>query len=158
MQNVSWLDEKNVEMNSWTVIWKDPSVWCCEYCNYHVQKNYCDFVYGVIWPQTCHALVMYCTALFARVVTRCGMVTVAVYSVKVCAHPCSYDMNTKWQCPPQWPQLWARGRYHVPQNVFLVFDFCYSAQCWHCKRCTSYGNSVCPSVCHTPVLCQNDCT
>jgi len=36
----------------------------------------------------------------------------------------------------------------------------YSApQCSHCKRCTSYGNSVrpsvCLSVCHTPVLCQN---
>jgi len=36
----------------------------------------------------------------------------------------------------------------------------------HCKRCTSYNNSVRPSVdlsvrlsvCHTPVLCQNDCT
>ena len=42
----------------------------------------------------------------------------------------------------------------------------------HCKRCTSYSNSVrlctsynnsvrlsvCPSACHTPVLCQNDCT
>ena len=39
----------------------------------------------------------------------------------------------------------------------------YSApQCSHCKRCTSYGNSVClsvrPSVCHKPVLCQNDGT
>ena len=47
---------------------------------------------------------------------------------------------------------------------FLPF---YSApQCSHCKRCTSYGNSVRlsvrlsvrPSVCHTPVLCQNDGT
>ena len=28
----------------------------------------------------------------------------------------------------------------------------------HCKRCISYGNSVRPSVCHTPVLCQNDGT
>jgi len=32
-------------------------------------------------------------------------------------------------------------------------------QCSHCKRCTSHSNSfclsVCPSVCHTPVLCQN---
>jgi len=39
----------------------------------------------------------------------------------------------------------------------------YSApQCSHSKRCTSYSNSVClsvcPSVCHTPVLCQNDGT
>jgi len=33
--------------------------------------------------------------------------------------------------------------------LFLTF---YSApQCSHCKRCTSYGNSVCPSVC-LPVL------
>ena len=42
-------------------------------------------------------------------------------------------------------------------------DRFYSApQCSHCKRCTSYGNSmclsVCPSVCHTPVLCQIDGT
>ena len=32
----------------------------------------------------------------------------------------------------------------------------------HCKRCISYGNSVrlsvCPSICLTPVLCQNDGT
>jgi len=32
----------------------------------------------------------------------------------------------------------------------------------HCKRCISYGNSVRLSVrlsvCHTPVLCQNDGT
>ena len=35
----------------------------------------------------------------------------------------------------------------------------YSAQQYsHCKRCTSYGNSVCLSVHHTPVLCQNDGT
>jgi len=27
-----------------------------------------------------------------------------------------------------------------------------------CKRCTSCGNSVCLSVYHTPVLCQNDDT
>jgi len=45
----------------------------------------------------------------------------------------------------------------------VTLDSFYSApQCSHCKRCTSYGNSVrlsvCPSVWHTPVLCQNDCT
>ena len=39
----------------------------------------------------------------------------------------------------------------------------YSApQCSHCKRCTSYSNSVCLpvclSVCHMPVLCKNDGT
>ena len=43
------------------------------------------------------------------------------------------------------------------EHVFLQ-----RAQCSHCKRCISYGNSVrlsvCPSVCHTPVLCQNDGT
>ena len=32
----------------------------------------------------------------------------------------------------------------------------YSAPHW--KHCTSYGNSVRLSVCHTPVLCQNDGT
>ena len=44
--------------------------------------------------------------------------------------------------------------------------FYSSPQCSHCKRCTSYGNSVCLfvcpsvrlSVCHTPLLCQNDGT
>ena len=35
----------------------------------------------------------------------------------------------------------------------------YSApQCSHCKLCTSYGNSVRLSVCHTPLLFQNDGT
>ena len=38
------------------------------------------------------------------------------------------------------------------KNLSVVYTFCikrfYSApQCSHCKRCTSYGNSVCPSVC-----------
>ena len=41
--------------------------------------------------------------------------------------------------------------------------FLQRAQCSHCKRCISCGNSVCPSVCpsvrpsvrHTTVLCQN---
>ena len=40
--------------------------------------------------------------------------------------------------------------------------FLQRAQCSHCKRCISYTNSVCPSVCpsvrHTPVLYQNDDT
>jgi len=40
----------------------------------------------------------------------------------------------------------------------LQSSFYSAQQCWHCKRCTSYGNSVRPSVCHTPVLCQNDGT
>jgi len=54
-----------------------------------------------------------------------------------------------------------QGGQHVGHRpTFLVY---YSApQCLHCKRCTSYSNSiclfVCLSVCHTPVLCQNDCT
>ena len=40
--------------------------------------------------------------------------------------------------------------------TFLIFFvFFYSVpQCSHCKHCTSYSNSVCLSVCHTPVLCQ----
>jgi len=39
----------------------------------------------------------------------------------------------------------------------LLVQYFYSApQCSHCKRCTSYSISVRPSVCHTPVLCQND--
>jgi len=49
-------------------------------------------------------------------------------------------------------RLW---RSHSPH-----YRLCYSApQCSHCKRCTSYVRlSVRLSVCHTPVLCQNDCT
>jgi len=48
--------------------------------------------------------------------------------------------------------------------LFLLFFpfFCSTPQCSHCKRGTSYGNYVCLfvclSVCHTPVLCQNDGT
>jgi len=46
------------------------------------------------------------------------------------------------------------------------FQFLQRAQCSHCKRCISYGNSLClsvrpsihPSVRHMPVLCQNDGT
>jgi len=41
---------------------------------------------------------------------------------------------------------------------FTTTSFYSAPQCSHCKRCTSYGNSVRLSVCHTPVLCQNDCT
>ena len=44
----------------------------------------------------------------------------------------------------------------------IMIDFYSSPQCSHCKRCSSYSNSVRlslrPSVCHTPVLCQNDGT
>jgi len=47
----------------------------------------------------------------------------------------------------------------IPQMKSWAHHNFYSAPlCSHCKRCTSYGNSVCPSVCHTPVLCQNDGT
>jgi len=50
---------------------------------------------------------------------------------------------------------------HITDEIFLQ-----RAQCSHCKRCISYGNSVRPSVRpsvrlsvrHTPVLCQNDGT
>jgi len=37
-------------------------------------------------------------------------------------------------------------------------SFLQRAQCLHCKRCISYGNSVRLSVRHTPVSCQNDGT
>jgi len=48
------------------------------------------------------------------------------------------------------PSRWALA--HILVSFYSV------PQCSHCKRCTSYGISVCPSVCHTPVLCQNDGT
>jgi len=41
---------------------------------------------------------------------------------------------------------------------YSVTPFYSAPQCSHCKRCTNYGDSVRPSVRHTPVLCQNDCT
>ena len=67
--------------------------------------------------------------------------------------------------------FWQRTKYTVSHKkntgVFLaviwasIVQFLQRAQL-HCKRCISYGNSVrlsvCPSVCHTPVLCQNDGT
>jgi len=52
-------------------------------------------------------------------------------------------------------------------NLFVSRLYVYVSLCLfcslqreqlHCKRCISYGNSVRPSVCHTPVLCQNDGT
>jgi len=48
---------------------------------------------------------------------------------------------------------------HSPIASLFICSF-YSARILraHCKRCISYGNSVCPSVRHTPVLCQNDGT
>jgi len=57
------------------------------------------------------------------------------------------------------PSRWALA--HI-----LVLSFYSAPQCSHCKRCTSYNNSVCLSVrlavrlsvCHMPVLCQNDGT
>jgi len=55
---------------------------------------------------------------------------------------------------------------HCMQTYIPLLLFYSAPQCSHCKRCTSYGNSVrlsvrpsvCLSVCHTPVLYQNDCT
>ena len=44
--------------------------------------------------------------------------------------------------------LWNRADHYI-FILFLSSSFFYSArQCSHCKRCTSYSNSVCPSVCH----------
>jgi len=52
------------------------------------------------------------------------------------------------------------------KSTLYRHPFLQRAQCSYCKRCISYGNSVrlsdclsvCPSVRHTPVLCQNDGT
>ena len=49
--------------------------------------------------------------------------------------------------------FWLNFIVHITHSSFLQ-----RAQCSHCKRCISYGNSVrlsvrpsvCPSVCHTP--------
>jgi len=45
-------------------------------------------------------------------------------------------------------------------HSFLQRAAMLALQCPHCKRCTSYSNSVCLSVCssHMPVLYQNDGT
>jgi len=42
------------------------------------------------------------------------------------------------------------------RRVQETADFYSAPQCSHCKRCTSYSNSVCLSVC--PSVCQNDGT
>ena len=43
--------------------------------------------------------------------------------------------------------------------AMLLDKFLQRAQCSHCKRCIATAiPSVCPSVCHTPILCQNDGT
>jgi len=47
----------------------------------------------------------------------------------------------------------------LPRLIYKDFIYFYSTpQCSHCKCCISYGNSVRPSVRHTPVLCQNNGT
>ena len=38
---------------------------------------------------------------------------------------------------------WSPADFVVPE----ILVFLQRAQCSHCKRCISYGNSVCPSVC-----------
>jgi len=50
----------------------------------------------------------------------------------------------------------SKGISRPNQKLYLRSTSFYSAP--HCKRCITCGNSVCPSVRHTPVLCQNDGT
>ena len=62
-----------------------------------------------------------------------------------------------------WPNGWMDTKLSFVHHVDILIRTCgqrflQRAQCSHCKRCISYGNSVCPSVRHTPVLCQNDGT
>jgi len=56
---------------------------------------------------------------------------------------------------------------NVQQRATLIFGMAaitlgigphYSVFTARHKRCTSYSKSVCLSVCHTPILCQNDGT
>ena len=58
--------------------------------------------------------------------------------------------------------LFALARSPISATAELLFLFYSAPQCSHCKRCISYCNSVrlsvCPSVRHTSVLCQNDGT
>ena len=67
------------------------------------------------------------------------------------------------------PWFMARWKARVEFLLGVIeLRFYRAPQCWHCKRCTSYTAipsvcpsfclSVCPSVRHTPVLCQNDGT
>jgi len=48
---------------------------------------------------------------------------------------------------------WTSGRRSATAHNKITIDvrvrvsFYSAPQCWHCKRCISYGNSVCPSVC-----------
>jgi len=51
-------------------------------------------------------------------------------------------------------------------GTLMIYVYYSAPQCSHCKRCTSYSISARlsvrlsdrPSVCHTPVLCQNEGT
>jgi len=46
------------------------------------------------------------------------------------------------------PWLMARWKARVEFLLSVILNFFYRApQCSHCKRCTSYGNFVCPYVC-----------
>jgi len=73
----------------------------------------------------------------------------------------SQEEQEKHQLCDQWNReslkhIWRQRRRESPCHFYSM------PQCSHCKHCTSYGNSVRlsvrPSVCHTPVLCQNDGT
>jgi len=79
-----------------------------------------------------------------------------------CCVRCSFFSTTPrgWlerTSPPKYPIMCRVGCKTLTQliSVFLPVQFLQRAQCSDCKCCISYGNSVCPSVRHTPVLCQN---
>jgi len=85
-----------------------------------------------------------------------------------CADPCNFGNGRGAQAlvVHYWADLQSAHGFrcydnmHVCKLIVLMTDeeFYSAPQCSHCKRCTSYGNSVRLSVCHTPVLCQNDGT
>jgi len=73
-----------------------------------------------------------------------------IYTLSIYSLGC---IQTSWVMPPT---------FDVVVGAFIAdaaSGFYSAPQCSHCKRCTSYGNSIClsacPSVRNTPVLCQN---
>jgi len=71
---------------------------------------------------------------------------------------CSSDNALRLSNSTKHAQETAQSRHLSNAMAYFQSPFYSVPQFSHCKRCTSYGNSVCLSVRHTPVLCQNDGT
>jgi len=123
--------------------------------------NFCDF-----WPVCHHS---------SEMIRRKTITMECKYEVTCSTHEAhlsqrnrvTYSNTVNWCTCVRKIAFWRSASSAWPSTELPLFDrsyitFLQRAQCSHCKRCISYGNSVCPSirlsVRHTPVLCQNDGT